>query len=169
MKAVLVGSVDKNKLYYIMDAQAGDEDGAIVRADGSTVLVNLLSFAAKSRIIKKHRTTRFHRFLWDMPADITSGAWFETFIAKTRPLSKEILNGLNIVSSIGENKQKLKKKNDAALDFLATKSPIQLPMGCCDEMVKSDRDVYSFKSLSARSEAWAAMQLLRHLEDYDVK
>lgn len=166
MKAILVGSVGADRVYYVTDAQRGEKDGIIIRGDGSSVKVNLISFAAKSRNIKKIRTTRFHRFLWDSPKMPTSGNWYDTFITKVRPLDKKILTDVKIVTDIGQNAKKIKKKDALVNDFILSKSSLpNVQTACCGEMVKSNQANYSFKSSELRREAWVAMQILRKMEN----
>lgn len=166
MKAVLAGSAGVDRLYYIIDAGTGEKDGVIVRPDGTSVRVFFFSFSAKALSVKKNRSSRFLRFLWDAPKNPTAGSWFETFIAKTKPISKQMLDGVNVVSQIGTNSKKLKTKSDKIESFLKSKTiNNQVQIGCCGGMVKSDRENYSFKSLQQRQDAWIAMNLLRHIED----
>lgn len=162
MKALLAGSIGKDRLYYVIDAGAGEKDGAVVRPDGSAIKVHFFSFSAKAIGVKKNRSSRFLRFLWDAPNNPTAGSWFETFIAKKKPINKKMLDGMKIVTDIGKNGKKLKQKSDRIEDFLQQK---MVQTRCCDEMIKSNRENYSFKSLEQRQEAWSAMNLLRQLEE----
>jgi len=126
MKAVLVGTFDDNKVYYDIDAKAGQKDGAIVRPDGSSVKIYFFSWASKAQGLKKIRNTKFHRSLWDAPKNPTKGKWYETFIKKDAEIDKEVLEGINTLSTIGETKSKLEKKNARAVDFINNKSLIKM-------------------------------------------
>jgi hypothetical protein len=166
VKAVLAGSVGKDRLYYIVDAAQNSKDGAVVRPDGSAVFIHFFSFSAKAMNVRKNRSSRFLRFLWDSPQNPTKGSWYETFILKTKPIDKKMLDGMNVVTQLGNKQKKLKQKSDRINKFLSTKSDAdQVQIGCCGGMVKSDRDIYSFKSLQQRSDAWNAMNVLRQLEE----
>ena len=126
MKAILVGTFDGNKVYYDIEAKAGDKDGAIVRSDGSTVKIHFFSWASKAQDLKKIRNTKFHRSLWDAPKDPTKGKWFETFIKKEKEVDESILEGINPLSTVGETKTKIEKKNSSAIEFMNNKSLIKM-------------------------------------------
>jgi hypothetical protein len=126
MKAVLVGTYDGNKVYYDVDAKAGEKDGAIVRSDGSSVKIHFFSWASKAQGLNKIRNTKFHRSLWDAPKNPTKGKWYETFIKKDIEIEKEVLEGITTLSTVGETKVKLEKKNARALDFINNKSLIKM-------------------------------------------
>jgi hypothetical protein len=126
MKAVLVGTYDGNKVYYDVDAKAGEKDGAIVRSDGSSVKIHFFSWASKAQGLNKIRNTKFHRSLWDAPKNPTKGKWYETFIKKDIEIEKEVLEGITTLSTVGETKVKLEKKNARAIDFINNKSLIKM-------------------------------------------
>ena len=126
MKAVLVGTFDGNKVYYDVEAKAGQKDGAIVRGDGSTVAIHFFSWASKAQGLNKIRNTKFHRSLWDAPKNPTNGKWYETFIKKDTEIEKEVLEGVTTLSTVGETKVKLEKKNARAIDFINNKSLIKM-------------------------------------------
>jgi hypothetical protein len=126
MKAVLVGTFDGNKVYYDIDAKAGEKDGAIVRPDGSSVKIYFFSWASRAQGLKKIRNTKFHRSLWDAPKNPTKGKWYETFIKKDVEVDEEALDGVSTLSTIGETKVKLEKKNARAIDFINNKSLIKM-------------------------------------------
>jgi hypothetical protein len=122
MKAVLVGTHEGNRVYYDFDAHAGSRDGIIVREDGSTVKIYLISWSAKVKGLNQIRNTSFHRFFWDAPKIPTKGKWFEMFIKKSIKIDKEVLGKLNIETSLGQTKKKLQKKNSQAIKFMNYKT-----------------------------------------------
>lgn len=126
MKAVLVGTFDGNKVYYDIDAKAGEKDGAIVRPDGSSVRIYFFSWSSKAQGLIKIRNTKFHRSLWDAPKNPTKGKWYETFIKKEAEVDEELLEGVPTLSTVGETKVKLEKKNARAIDFINNKSLIKM-------------------------------------------
>jgi hypothetical protein len=126
MKAILVGTFDGNKVYYDIEAKAGQKDGAIVRGDGSTVKIHFFSWASKAQDLKKIRNTKFHRSLWDAPKDPTKGKWFDTFIKKEEEIDESILEGITPLSIVGETKAKIEKKNSRAVYFMNNKSLIKM-------------------------------------------
>lgn len=126
MKAVLVGTFDGNKVYYDIDAKAGEKDGAIVRPDGSSVKIYFFSWSSKAQGLIKIRNTKFHRSLWDAPKNPTKGKWYETFIKKETEVDEELLEGVPTLSTVGETKVKLEKKNARAIDFINNKSLIKM-------------------------------------------
>jgi hypothetical protein len=126
MKAILVGTFDGNKVYYDIEAKSGQKDGAIVKSDGSTVKIHFFSWASKVQDLKKIRNTKFHRSLWDAPKDPTKGKWFDTFIKKEKEIDESILDGINPLSTVGETKTKIDKKNSRAIDFVNNKSLIKM-------------------------------------------
>jgi hypothetical protein len=83
MKAVLVGSMGDRKLYYILDADISDDDGAVVTSDGRVIMVNFFSLVTKTTGIKRITNTPFHKFLWESPDINIKKLWAETFIKKT--------------------------------------------------------------------------------------
>ena len=126
MKAVLVGTYDGNKVYYDVEAKAGEKDGVIVRPDGSSVKIYFFSWASRAQGLVKIRNTKFHRSLWDAPKNPTKGKWYETFIKKDSEIEKEALESIATLSTVGETKAKLEKKNARAIDFINNKSLIKM-------------------------------------------
>ena len=126
MKAVLVGTFDGNKVYYDIDAKAGEKDGVIVRPDGSLVKIYFFSWSSKAQGLIKIRNTKFHRSLWDAPKNPTKGKWYETFIKKDAEVDEALLEGVPTLSTVGETKAKLEKKNARAIDFINNKSLIKM-------------------------------------------
>jgi hypothetical protein len=122
MKAVLVGTHEGNRVYYDFDAAPGSRDGVIVREDGSTVKVYLISWAAKVKGLTQIRNTPFHRFFWDAPKIPTQGKWFEMFIKKSIKVDKEVLDKLVIETSLGKTKKKIEQKNSRAIKFMNYKT-----------------------------------------------
>jgi len=173
MKAVLVGVIEDDKLYYIVDAGPDDPDGALVREDGSVAKIDFFSFCTRAYGLKKIRSTRFHRYLWDSPKSTTSGNWYEMFIAKSKEIGKNMLNGVNVLSSIGKNKTKISKKNDSAVEFVKSlnvmKNTIETKSAdseaCCGKMVKSNNENNWFSTGEQRKNAWIAKILMRDLEN----
>ena len=49
MKAVLAGLSGQKKLYYILDANSRENDGAVVAPDGKVVVVSFFGFATSTR------------------------------------------------------------------------------------------------------------------------
>jgi hypothetical protein len=166
MKAVLVGTMSSDKLYYVIDAKAGEKDGAVVRPNGKVIKVDFMSFIHSSQSIRKIRTSRFHRSLWDAPKNLTSGAWYETFISKTKEVNEGSLDGAVIQTSLGSVKKNLDSKTAAIAEFLSIKSLEQgTSRPCCGEMVKFDSKSYFFNTEEERKQAWAAMKIMRQLEE----
>ncbi len=126
MKAILVGTHEGNKVYYDFDAPAGSRDGIIVREDGSTVKIYLLSWAAKVKGLNQIRNTSFHRFFWDAPKAVTKGKWFDMFVTKNVQIDKETLDKLVIEKTLGQTKKKLEVKNSRAIKFLNNKDSGQM-------------------------------------------
>jgi len=165
VKAVLVGSIHQDKLYYVLDAGPGEKDGIVEKANGSSVRVNFISLTSKVSGLKKFRTTRFHRFLWDKPADVVNGSWYKTFITKEREVSEGSLEKASILTSIGKSKKILQSKNDKVLMFTKSIDNKNNDASlCCGEMVKSINSDYSFSTLKDRSDAWVAMKIMRQME-----
>jgi len=174
MRAILVGKVEEDNLYYDIDASEDEKDAILVRPDGSMVEVDLFDFANSCGGLLKIRTSRFHRFLW---GGASKRGWNEVFMDKTKPVNEQMIEGLDIYQSLGKNKKKLdivnkkvsgfkktinkKEKKKDKVENIKTKSA----QPCCDdEMVKFDISDLAFKSAQARKEAWTAMILLRQLE-----
>jgi hypothetical protein len=122
MKAVLVGTHEGNRVYYDFDAPPGSRDGVIVREDGSTVKIYIISWSAKVKGLNQIRNTPFHRFFWDAPKIPTKGKWFEMFVKKSINVDKEILGKLKIESSLGRAKKKIEKKNLQVKKFMNYKT-----------------------------------------------
>lgn len=168
MQAVLVGVIEDEKLYYIIDAGDSEEDGALVRQDGSVVDVDFFSFCSRAYGLKKIRSTRFHRYLWDAPKNINSGNWYETFIAKSKEVNKNLLKGVNVLSAIGKNKAKIQKKNDAAIRFIKSLNQNNEAMACCGEMVKSNSANTWFGTEIQRKHAWVARIVMKDLDNSQI-
>jgi hypothetical protein len=156
MQAVLVAGIDTDKVYYILDAKAGEKDGAIVRESGNVVMVNFLPWVLKTKNLKKITNTPFHKFLWDTKANPMNGSWYETFVDRSKEFSKEMLDGLIIQTSIGKKEKSLKTKNDRAIEFVGTKE--------YNKMVKSSSELNSH---SDQKKAWAVIAMLSSIEEND--
>lgn len=166
MKAVLVGTIGSDKVFYDIDAGPEDRDGAIEREDGSVVPVNFMSFASTARGLNKIRSSPFHRFLWDSPRDTSSGSWYETFITKEKPVNEKMLEKSEVHSSIGNARKNIKSKSDRAKLFISRQIDAHmLASSCCDEMIKFDVNKYSFDTSDERKTAWAAAKMLNNLEE----
>jgi hypothetical protein len=144
MKAILVGTFDGNKVYYDIEAKAGQKDGAIVRDDGSTVKIHFFSWASKTQDLKKIRNTKFHRSLWDAPKDPTKGKWFNTFIKKEEEIDESILEGITPLSTVGETKAKIEKKNSRAVYFMNNKSLIKMIDYKVDNPVGKEQESHEY-------------------------
>jgi hypothetical protein len=109
MRAVLVATRGADRVFYDLDSKPGSKDGFVVRPDGSSVPVNLISWAAKASGVNMIRDSKFHRFLWDAPQDVGSGRWFETFIKRSMPVDPKMLEDVNISSSLDADKEQPQK------------------------------------------------------------
>jgi hypothetical protein len=166
MRAVLVGSIHGDKLFYVLDAGPDGDDGVVEKQDGGTVSVDFFAFTSKVSGLTKMRSSRFHRTLWDSPHSVTSGKWYETFITKTIDIDKTMLEGIKIYTSLGRNARNIKSKSDAVESFLNKQlRNLQLSNSCCGEMVQSDIGNLSFKTLSDKNKAWTAMRILKQIEE----
>jgi hypothetical protein len=115
MRAVLVATRGTDRVFYDLDSKPGLKDGFVVRPDGSSVPVNLLSWASKASGVSMIRDSRFHRFLWDAPQDVGSGRWFETFIKKSVPVDPKMLEDVNISSSLDADKKRPQKSKSVKI------------------------------------------------------
>lgn len=166
MKAVLAGSVHGDKLFYVIDAGPDGDDGVLEKQNGDTVNVDFFAFTSKVSGLIKMRTSKLHRMIWDSPRSVTSGKWYETFITKTIDIDKTVLEGVKIHTSLGRNARNIKAKS-ASIEFFLTKQMLdfQLSNSCCSEMVQSDIGNLSFKTLNDKNKAWAAMNILKQIEE----
>jgi hypothetical protein len=168
MKAVLVGTVGDDKLYYIIDATANDKDGAIEREDGTVVRIDFMSFSSSARSLKKIRTSPFHRKLWDAPRNMSSGSWYETFISKEKEVDEKMLAGLPVYSALGKDRKKIDKINEKSLEFSSSGLANQiLSKSANGPVVKFDKPKRVFNTKQERKDAWLAMNLLRKIEESD--
>jgi hypothetical protein len=166
MKAVLVGLLNDSRVYYDMEAGAGEKDAIIEKPNGSSIRMNLIHLSSTARNFRKLRSTPFQRFLWDSPQNSTSGAWYETFIQKTRPVKESLLESMPSHSVIGKNKKKVDKTKRAAKSFISSNiEQHMLTKSCCDGMIKLNVNNYSFKTEEERAFAWEAMNILRSIEE----
>jgi hypothetical protein len=166
MKSILVGLLNDSRVYYNAEAKPGEKDAIIEKPDGTTIKGYIMSISTTARDFRKLRSTPFQRFLWDAPKDPTSGAWYETFIEKTRPIKDSMLDKMPAKKSVGKNKKKIDKTERAVKSFIDRDiEQKMLTSSCCDEMIKLDVNIYKFKTLEERDFAWKAMLLLRELEE----
>lgn len=166
MRSIIVGLINENKVYYDLDAKPGERDAIIERPDGTSIKANIVQLSSTARNFTKLRSTPFQRFLWDAPRNATSGAWYETFITKTRPVNDSLLSGMPEHSVLGKNKKKIDKANRAAKSFIdADIEKHMLTKSCCDGMIKLNTNSFSFKTAEDRDFAWKAISLLRTTEE----
>lgn len=166
MKAALVGSVDGEKLYYIVDAAPGDKDGAIERNDGSVLMIDFFSYSAKARNIKPMSSTRFHELLWSGPEKSNAGIWNKVFVEKSQEIPEEALEGVSIQASLGKNRKAISQKNADAQRYLKLLAKVSDKDCCGEQMVKSiERKNMIFGSSDERKAAWTAMIILRQVEE----
>lgn len=118
MKAVLAGFSGEKKLYYILDAESRENDGAVVTPDGKVIRVSFFGFAMNARKLKRLTKTAFHRFLWNEPDGEIKKIWTDTFLLKTRPISKRFTEGLVIHSNLGGKPKKQKSIDIKVKSFL---------------------------------------------------
>ncbi len=156
MKAVLVGSVYGDKVYYVVDSKNQSLDGYVVTESGKEIKVSFFPYVAKNPNIKKIRNTKFHRFLWDSPVRPTKGKWFETFVAKRLEIEKTLLGDVVIKTDLGKSVKKIKQKEKAAADFLSGKGVLSFNPET-KQVVKSDVHI---KSINDRNRAWAIIKML---------
>lgn len=118
MKAVLAGLSGQKKLYYILDSDSRDRDGAVVMPDGKVITVSFFGFATSARKLKRLEKTPFHRFLWSEPDGEMKKIWIDTFILKNRPIHKKFIDGLVINSALGSEAKKQKNIETKVKSFL---------------------------------------------------
>ena len=118
MKAVLAGLSGQKKLYYLLDSNSRDNDGAVVGPDGKVITVSFFGFATSARKLKRLERTPFHRFLWSEPDGEMKKIWIDTFINKERPISKKFTEGLVIHSNLGQQAKKQKNIETRVKSFL---------------------------------------------------
>lgn len=173
MKAVLVGGVESDKLYYIIDSGPGEFDGAIERVDGSVVKFDFFSFVTKSKTIRKIRTTRFHRYLWNEPRGVAAKNWSKVFISKNQEISEKMQEGIEaqIVTALGKNRKKIEKKNETVDKFIKALSSAERKetTACCGKVVQSDRPNTSFRSELQRKQAWVGRIVLNDITNIEHK
>lgn len=104
MKAVLVATAGDRKLYYDIDAKAGDDDGSLVTSDGRVMPLNFFSFVNKTSGLKKMMNTPFHKFLWMPPANDIKKLWVDVFVNKEIPIDERFTQNLTIKSSLDSKK-----------------------------------------------------------------
>jgi hypothetical protein len=121
MKAVLVGGIEDEKLYYVIDSKGSSKDGVLVGPDGHTVMIRFFSWVSQNPGIRKIRNTKFHRFLWDSPIDPSKGKWFDVFIGKNTEIDKSMLDGVVVVTDIKSSQKVIKKKIDNIEKSMSTK------------------------------------------------
>lgn len=166
MRAVLVAISAGNRVYYDLDSRPGEKDAIVEKADGTTIPVDLLSLANSSRSFTKLRSSPLQRFLWDAPKDESSGAWYETFVEKTRPVKDSLIESMPVHSALGKNKKKIEKSKTSVKSFISrTIDKEMLTKSCCGEMIKLDVNTYNFKTIEDRAFAWEAMKIMRQLEE----
>lgn len=166
MKSIIVGLLNDSRVYYDLEAKPGDRDAIIERPDGTSLKADIIHLSSTARNFRKLRSTPFQRFLWDSPQNPTSGAWYETFITKTRPVKDSMLGLMPKTSSIGKNKKKIDKTKRAAKSFISENIEQQmLAKSCCNGMIKLNTNSYSFKTAEDRDFAWKAMNILREIEE----
>jgi hypothetical protein len=165
MKAALVGVSGGDRLYYIVDAEPGEKDGVIERDDGSTVMVNFMSYALKARNLNKMMTTRFHELLWGGPSESNKEIWEQVFVEKSQEIPKEALEGVTVHTSLGKKRKAISQKNEDAQRFIKSLSNISVKSCCGEQMVKSiEHKSMRFSSSSERKDAWTAMVILKQIE-----
>ena len=166
MKAALVGVSGGDRLYYIVDAERGEKDGVIERDDGSTIMVNFMSYALKARNLNKMMTTRFHEILWGGPSESNKEIWEQVFVDKSQEIPKEALEGVTVYTSLGKKRKAISQKNDDAKRFIKSVSDISIKSCCGEQMVKSiEQKNMRFSSTEERKSTWIAMSMLREIEE----
>lgn len=121
MKAILVGGIEDEKLYYVIDAKGSSKDGVLVSPDGRAVMIRFFSWVSQNPGIRKIRNTKFHRFLWDSPIDPSKGKWFDIFIGKSVEIDKSMLEGVVVSTNIKPSQKVIKKKIDNIGKSMSTK------------------------------------------------
>jgi hypothetical protein len=106
MKAVLVGKMGTNKLYYILDAKYGENDAIVEDASGEIHETDFMSLVSSTTGIRKMMNSPFHRLLWDGPHEKLVKSWKNIFINKTQEPDENMLNGAVVQTSVGNARKK---------------------------------------------------------------
>lgn len=154
MKAVMVGSLEDDRVYYIIDAKGSANDGAIMKPDGNVIMFRFFSWVSRNPDIKKIRNTKFHRSLWDSPINPGKGRWFETFIEKSKEIDKAMLEGVVVKTDLVQSKKGLKKKTDRIRKFVSTKNE--------SIVILSNKTIFKEDD---RRRTWVSMKLFWNNED----
>ena len=165
MRAALVALLGDSRVYYDMDAKRGQKDAAVEKVDGSVIKMDLMHLSSTARNFTKLRNTAFQRFVWDSPKDSLSGAWYETFVEKTRPINDSLIDSMPLHSALGKNKKKIDRTEKSVKSFrLDEMARRMLSNSCCGEVVQLNVNDYAFKSLEERDFAWLSVKTMRSIE-----
>lgn len=168
MRAVLVGLHNDKKLYYDLDATADDQDGIVEMANGKTMTVDFFPYVTSVRGLKKLRTTAFHRKLWDKPQSGHDSSWNQMFVEKAKQPTDKLLANLDINTSLGKNRSRLRAKSDAVSSFMKTKqlSGIETK-SCCGNGDRASGEPTGtvFPSSLLRRQEWMTQILLRNIKE----
>ena len=116
MKAVFVGTIDSNNLYYVLDSQNEDTDGVIVE-NGKPKVVSFWQTVITAQNVKKASGTPFLDFLWNAPSPEDEEGWHQIFLDKVMPIDEKLLNGSNVRTDIMGAKTKTKSIAERADSF----------------------------------------------------
>lgn len=117
-RGILVGLVEGQRLYYLIDAAGDSEpDGALINPAGRTKLVNFSKTLSTARNVEKLGNSDFHDFLWGVHDGDKLQMWKAIFISRVREIPSELLQGVDIRSDFSPGKEKIKKINKTANNF----------------------------------------------------
>lgn len=122
-RGILVGIVDGQRLYYLIDSvNESEPNGALINSSGRTKLINFSKTVATARNIEKLGDSDFHRFLWGTHDGDDLQLWKSVFITRTQEVPSNLLRGVEIKNDFSPGREKVKKTNNKARKFRKSNS-----------------------------------------------
>lgn len=116
-RGILVGAINKSRLYYLPDELDGNADGVIVDIDGRATVVGFAQTAAYERGLRKFTTSPFHKFLWGQHSGNDLSLWTSIFISKDAPIPETMLEGVPVNEAFSPGAKKRTSVNRRAENF----------------------------------------------------
>jgi hypothetical protein len=116
MKAVFVGIIDSNNLYYVLDSRDPNTDGVIVEG-GKPKVISFWQTVLAAQNVKKASGNAFLDLLWKTPKKEDEDGWHQIFIDKALPIDEKLLEGSSIRTDIMNSKIKAKSVSERVDTF----------------------------------------------------
>lgn len=120
MKSILVGKLEKTKVYYVVDSIHKNADCILVGQLGDTKVTNFWEFIDWNKNIQKITNTNFHDYLWNGHQSKSGPHWYSVFVEKSLPVDQNLLDGTVVNEDVLRRRPKVLEYENRAIEFMVS-------------------------------------------------